>query len=56
MSDSDKTVYLHDLVREDIVARARDAAESAGQKADVAALRRAVETEMSGFGNGRRPH
>ncbi len=57
MSDSDKnTVYLHDLVRDDIVARMRDAAESAGQKADTAALRRAVEAEMSGFGNGRRPH
>ncbi|WP_214407969.1 hypothetical protein [Pseudonocardia lacus] len=55
MSD-DKTVYLHDLIREDIVARARDAAEAAGQKADVAALRRNVEAEMSGFGNGRHPH
>ena len=56
MSNSDKTVYLQDLVRDDIVARAREAAEAAGQKADTAALRRAAEREMSGFGNGRRPH
>jgi hypothetical protein len=56
MSNSDKTVYLHDLVRDDIVDRMRDAAEAAGQKPDVAALRRNVEAEMSGFGNGRRPH
>jgi hypothetical protein len=56
MKDSDTTVYLHDLVREDIVARARDAAEAAGQKPDVAALRRAAESEMSGFRGGRRPH
>jgi hypothetical protein len=56
MSDSDNTVYLHDLVREDIVGRMREAAEAAGQKADTAALRRAVEAEMAGTGKGRRAH
>jgi hypothetical protein len=56
VKDSDKTVYLHDLVRDDIAGRMRDNLEAAGQKADMAALQRAAESEMSGFGNGRRPH
>jgi hypothetical protein len=54
-SSTENTVYLQDLVREAIVAEARQAAEAAGQKADLDALRRAAAAEMSG-GRGRRAH
>jgi hypothetical protein len=56
MADTDKTVYLHDIVRDDIVGRMRADAEANGQKADVAALRRHVEAEMADSRSGRRKH
>ncbi len=56
MSDTDKTVYLHDVIRDDIVGRLRADAEASGQKADTAALRRAVEAEMTDSRSGRRAH
>jgi hypothetical protein len=56
MSDNDKTVYLHDVIRDDIVGRVRADAEAAGQKADTAALRRAVEAEMTDSRRGWRKH
>ncbi|HZG91083.1 MAG TPA: hypothetical protein VEZ42_12805 [Pseudonocardia sp.] len=55
-SSTDNTVYLQDLVRDAIVAEARQAAEAAGQKADEDAIRRAVAADMSGSGRGRRGH
>jgi hypothetical protein len=54
MSNDDDTVYLHDIVRDDIAGRIRDAAEAAGGKADMAAIRRGVEAEMSDSRGGRR--
>ena len=54
MSDSDDTVYLHDLVRDDTAGRIRDAAEAGGGKADMAAIRRGVEAEMADSRGGRR--
>jgi hypothetical protein len=56
MSDKDTTVYLHDVVRDDIVGRMRADVEATGQKADTAALRRAVEAEMTDSRSGWRKH
>jgi hypothetical protein len=56
MSDDDKTVYLHDVIRDDIVGRRSADAEARGQRADPAALRRAVEAEMTDSRSSRRAH
>jgi hypothetical protein len=56
MSDTDNTVYLHDVIRDDIAGRMREAVEAAGHKADVAALQRAAEAQMADIRKGRRAH
>jgi hypothetical protein len=46
-----KEVPLHDVVREAVVSSLKKSADEVGQEADLAAIRRAVEIEMSGAGD-----
>jgi hypothetical protein len=50
MAKRNDTADFRNSVREAVVDSVRQAAESAGQDADLAAIRRAVEADMAGAG------